>query len=64
MKSRNSDPHLCTVGTLRACGRQVADAFREHLRADEGAEYDQMIEIDLNELQPQACSNPSDSCYY
>ena len=35
---------------------QVADAFREHLRADEGAEYDQMIEIDLNELQPQARS--------
>jgi len=33
---------------------QVADAFREHLKADEGAEYDQMIEIDLNELQPQA----------
>ena len=34
----------------------MADAFREHLRADEGAEYDQMIEIDLNELQPQARS--------
>ena len=43
----------------RACaelgaGAQVADAFREHLKADEGAEYDQLIEIDLNELQPQA----------
>ena len=34
----------------------MADAFREHLRADEGAEYDQVIEIDLNELQPQARS--------
>ncbi len=37
---------------------QVADAFREHLKADEGAEYDQMIEIDLNELQPQARPGP------
>ena len=36
----------------------MADAFREHLKADEGAEYDQMIEIDLNELQPQACPGP------
>ncbi len=25
---------------------------REHLVADEGAEYDQLIEINLNELEP------------
>ncbi|KAK9837289.1 hypothetical protein WJX81_003731 [Elliptochloris bilobata] len=41
------------VATGREPAAKVADAFREHLRADEGAEYDQLIEIDLNELQPQ-----------
>ncbi|KAK9823152.1 hypothetical protein WJX72_000640 [[Myrmecia] bisecta] len=32
---------------------KVADAFREHLRADEGCEYDQIIELNLSELEPQ-----------
>ena len=30
----------------------VADTFRENLRADEGAEYDQLIELNLSELEP------------
>eukprot|EP00889_Picochlorum_renovo_P008702 jgi/Picre1/35732/NNA_003192.t1 len=42
---------------LRATGRDkiasVADSFAESLRADEGAEYDQIIEINLSELEPQ-----------
>ena len=42
---------------LKATGRSkiasLADAFAENLRADEGAEYDQIIEINLSELEPQ-----------
>ena len=42
---------------LRATGRDkiasLADSFAENLRADEGAEYDQIIEINLSELEPQ-----------
>jgi aconitate hydratase len=42
---------------LRATGRpaiaSLADAFAENLRADNGAEYDQIIEIDLSTLEPQ-----------
>ena len=42
---------------LRATGRSkiasLADSFAESLRADEGAEYDQVIEINLSELEPQ-----------
>ena len=30
----------------------AADTFRENLRADEGAEYDQLIELNLSELEP------------
>lgn len=41
---------------LRATGRAglatAADSFRENLRADEGAEYDRIIEIDLDTLVP------------
>ncbi len=41
---------------LKATGREAiasaADAIAEHLRPDEGAEYDQLIEIDLDELKP------------
>src|SRR3954454_7356835 len=41
---------------LKATGREaIADAangVREHLRPDEGALYDQTIEIDLNQLRP------------
>ena len=41
------------VATGREPAAKLADAFRESLRADEGAEYDQIIEIDLSELEPQ-----------
>ena len=41
---------------LRATGRggiaDAADAVAEHLRADEGANYDEFIEIDLDLLRP------------
>ena len=41
---------------LKATGREAiasaADAIAEHLRADDGAQYDQLIEIDLDELKP------------
>ena len=42
---------------LKATGREkiasLADAFAENLRADDGAEYDQVIEINMSELEPQ-----------
>lgn len=41
------------VATGREPAAKLADAFRESLRPDEGAEYDQLIELDLNELEPQ-----------
>jgi len=31
---------------------ELADSFKENLRADEGAQYDQIVEIDLNTLEP------------
>ena len=41
---------------LKATGREAiadaADKVAEHLRADAGAHYDQLIEIDLDELKP------------
>ena len=41
---------------LRATGRQAiadaADAVREHLRPDDGALYDEVIEVDLDSLKP------------
>lgn len=41
---------------LKATGRDgiasLADSFSEHLRADENAMYDQLIEINLSELEP------------
>eukprot|EP00890_Picochlorum_soloecismus_P000019 jgi/Picsp_1/1017/NSC_04501-R1_aconitate mitochondrial-like len=51
-------PYNARMGDyLRATGRSkiasVADSFAESLRADEGAEYDQIIEINLSELEPQ-----------
>lgn len=36
----------------RSAAASLADSFRENLRADEGAEYDQIIEINLSELEP------------
>lgn len=41
------------VATGREPAAKLADAFREHLRPDEGAEYDQVIELNLTELEPQ-----------
>jgi len=41
------------VATGRAAAADLADAFSANLRADEGAEYDQIIEIDLSTLEPQ-----------
>ncbi len=41
---------------LKATGREAiadaADHVAEHLRPDEGAQYDQLIEIDLDQLKP------------
>lgn len=41
---------------LKATGRSgiasLADSFKENLRADENATYDQLIEINLSELEP------------
>src|SRR4028119_231064 len=41
---------------LKATGREAiadaADKVAEHLRADDGALYDEVIEIDLDELKP------------
>jgi aconitate hydratase len=40
------------VATDRAGIASEADSFKENLRADENAKYDQVIEINLSELQP------------
>ena len=40
------------VRRRRSAAAGLADTFRENLRADEGAEYDQIIEINLSELEP------------
>jgi aconitate hydratase len=38
--------------TDRAGLASAADSFKEHLRPDEGAHYDQMLEINLSDLEP------------
>ncbi|KAK9320399.1 aconitase family-domain-containing protein [Lipomyces orientalis] len=38
--------------TKRGFVADNANLFADHLKADEGAEYDQLIEIDLNTLEP------------
>ncbi|KAK9480456.1 aconitase family-domain-containing protein [Lipomyces japonicus] len=38
--------------TKRSHVAQYANLYRDHLKSDEGAEYDQLIEIDLNTLEP------------
>ncbi|GIL55400.1 hypothetical protein Vafri_10960 [Volvox africanus] len=48
----NKRMHDYLVATGRASAATLADAFKEHLRADEGATYDQLIEINLSELEP------------
>ena len=40
------------VATGREPIAKLSDSFREHLRPDEGCEYDQVIEINLSELEP------------
>jgi aconitase A len=40
------------VSTERSGAAKLADAFREHLKADEGATYDQLIEVNMSELEP------------
>jgi aconitate hydratase len=48
------DANMATY--LKATGREAiaaaADKVAEHLRPDEGAQYDQVIEIDLSKLKP------------
>ena len=48
------DQHMADY--LKATGRadiaSAADKVTEHLRADEGAQYDKVIEIDLSQLKP------------
>jgi aconitate hydratase len=48
------DQHMADY--LKATGRgeiaAAADKVTEHLRADEGAQYDKVIEIDLSQLKP------------
>ena len=48
------DQHMSDY--LKATGRgdiaTAADTVTEHLRADEGAQYDKVIEIDLSQLKP------------
>ena len=41
------------VATGREKAAKLAEAFQEHLKADEGAEYDQIVELNLTELEPQ-----------
>ena len=50
-------PYSARMGDdLKATGRaklaSAADGFKEHLRADAGAVYDQVIELDLSQLVP------------
>ncbi|MDQ3311954.1 MAG: aconitate hydratase, partial [Actinomycetota bacterium] len=48
------DPNMSQY--LKATGREAiadaADGVAEHLRPDDGAQYDEVIEIDLDELKP------------
>lgn len=48
----NSRMYDYLVATEREKIAKLADAFKDNLKADEGAEYDQLIEINLNELEP------------
>eukprot|EP00899_Mesostigma_viride_P025603 jgi/Mesvir1/6227/Mv00905-RA.1 len=48
----NKRMHDYLVATDRKAIASLADSFRENLRADPGAIYDQVIEINLSELEP------------
>ena len=41
------------MATNREPIAKLAEAFQENLKADDGAQYDQVIEINLSELEPQ-----------
>lgn len=49
----NKRMHEYLVSTGRPGVAKLADAFRENLKADEGAVYDQTIEINMSELEPR-----------
>lgn len=50
--------HVCTCCTWKCMSKRSSVSIcssplcRENLRADEGAEYDQIIELNLSELEP------------
>ncbi|KAI9314043.1 aconitate hydratase [Dichotomocladium elegans] len=48
----NQRMHDYLRATNRADIAKYADAFSHNLRADEGAKYDEMIDIDLSKLEP------------
>ncbi|KAL7754295.1 Aconitate hydratase mitochondrial [Sorochytrium milnesiophthora] len=48
----NKRMHEYLKATKRSSVAQYADAFKANLVADEGAKYDQIIEIDLSTLEP------------
>lgn len=48
----NSRMHDYLVATNREGHAKLADAFKDNLKADEGAYYDQVVEINLSELTP------------
>ena len=49
------------VATGREPAAKLAEAFQEHLKADEGAEYDQIVELNLTELEPQVRAHAGSS---
>lgn len=48
----NKRMHEYLDATGRGQAASLADSFRENLRADEGCEYDRIIDINLSELEP------------
>lgn len=54
--ARHSTDSLLSPSPFQATKRSgiasVANSFKENLRADDGAPYDEVIEIDLDQLRP------------
>ncbi len=48
----NKRMHAFLAATGRADAANLADTYKDILRPDEGAHYDQLIEINLDELEP------------
>lgn len=48
---------------LSAPAHRARPSCSENLRADEGAEYDQVIEINLSELEPQVGAGVWQQCF-